>query len=84
MIPLIEWYRSFPDEFLLLEIAMGAMAGQMSNINQQGEPSMMFHALPYILNHDPHSGMSVEHGKTGQGRQLSMGISCLREHVTNR
>jgi len=56
MIPLIEWYRTFPDEFLLLEIAMGAMAGQMSNINRRGETSMMFHALPYVLDHDPHSG----------------------------
>eukprot|EP00958_Prasinococcus_capsulatus_P004502 scaffold415_cov362-Prasinococcus_capsulatus_cf.AAC.21 len=31
------------------------MAGQMSNINRRGETSMMFHALPYVLDHDPHS-----------------------------
>eukprot|EP01084_Bolivina_argentea_P028655 53226_1 len=57
MIPLIEWYRSNPDDFFLLEISMGAQAGQLVNIEPgSGAPSMMLHMLPHILDYDPHSG----------------------------
>lgn len=35
---------------------MGAIAGQMANIDQSGAPSMMFHALPHVMDWDPHSG----------------------------
>ena len=36
---------------------MGAIGGQMTNIDPStGETSMMFHAVPHILSHDPHSG----------------------------
>jgi hypothetical protein len=55
-IPLIEWYRAHPDDFFLLEIAMGAQAGQMMNIDGKGAPSMMMHMLPHVLEFDPHSG----------------------------
>lgn len=54
-IPLIEWFRSHPDDYFLLEIAMGAQAGQMMNIDDKGAPSMMLHMLPHILDFDPHS-----------------------------
>ena len=34
MIPLIEWYRRHPEEgTFLLEVSMGAMAGQLVNID---------------------------------------------------
>lgn len=58
MIPLIEWYRLHPEEGLtLLEISMGAIAGQMANIDPAtGATSMMFHAAPHMLSFDPHSG----------------------------
>ena len=56
MIPLIEWYRANPDDTFLLEISMGAMAGQLTNIDKDGATSMMWHAEPYIMEHDPHSG----------------------------
>ena len=54
----VEWYRRHPEEgTFLLEIAMGAIGGQMTNIDPStGETSMMFHAVPHILSHDPHSG----------------------------
>ena len=55
-IPLIEWFRANPDDFFLLEIAMGAQAGQLMNIDERGAPSMMLHMLPHILDFDPHSG----------------------------
>jgi hypothetical protein len=56
MIPLIEAYRANPDDTTLLEIAMGAIAGQMTNINSNGETSMGFHSYPFVLEHDPYSG----------------------------
>jgi len=58
MIPLIEWYRRHPEEgSMLLEIAMGAITGQMTNIDPAtGETSMMLHVLPHMMAYDPHSG----------------------------
>ena len=57
MIPLMEWYRADPNDFCLLEIAMGAQTGQLVNIEPEtGAPSMMLHVLPHILEYDPHSG----------------------------
>jgi len=57
MIPLIEWYRANPDEgVFLLEVAMGAISGQMANIDADGATSMMFHVVPHVMDFDPHSG----------------------------
>jgi len=56
MIPLIEWFRANPDDYFLLEIAMGAIAGQLANIDDKGAPSMMLHMLPHVAEFDPHSG----------------------------
>lgn len=56
MIPLMEWYRTHPDELFLLEISMGAIAGQLVNIDENGATSMMWHAMPYVMDFDPHSG----------------------------
>eukprot|EP01052_Picozoa_sp_SAG31_P003815 SAG31_NODE_150_length_22290_cov_5.975801_31_plen_264_part_00 len=56
MIPLMEWYRSHPDELFLLEISMGAIGGQLANIDENGATSMMWHAMPYVMDYDPHSG----------------------------
>ena len=55
-IPLLEWYRRYPDDYFLLEPALGAVAGQMNNIDETGAPSMMMHMEPHILDFDPHSG----------------------------
>lgn len=55
-IPLLEWYRLNPDDFFLLQVALGAHAGQMNNIDEHGAPSMMMHMEPHILDFDPHSG----------------------------
>ena len=47
MIPLIEWYRTHPDELFLLEIAIGAISGQLANIDENGATSMMSaHTVP--------------------------------------
>ena len=55
-IPLLEWYQRHPDDLFLLEPALGAVAGQMNNIDEHGAPSMMMHMEPHILDFDPHSG----------------------------
>ncbi|KAK3287799.1 hypothetical protein CYMTET_4709 [Cymbomonas tetramitiformis] len=56
MIPLMEYYRMHPDDFFLLEISMGAITGQMCNIDESGATSMMWHAVPHVNDFDPHSG----------------------------
>ena len=55
-VPLFEGYRYNPDDFFLLQVAMGAYLGQMTNIDESGAPSMGFHSYPFVLKHDPHSG----------------------------
>jgi hypothetical protein len=35
---------------------MGAIAGQLVNIDEDGATSMMWHAMPYVMDFDPHSG----------------------------
>ena len=55
-IPLSEWYRRHPDDLQTLEIAVGAMSGQLGNIDSTGAPSIYFHAYPHILEHDAYSG----------------------------
>ena len=55
-IPLAEWYRRHPDDLQTLEIAVGAMSGQLGNIDSTGAPSIYFHAYPHILEHDAYSG----------------------------
>lgn len=56
MIPLIEWYRANPNDLFLLEISVGTMTGQLTNIDEDGAGSMMWHAEPHMLKHDPHTG----------------------------
>ena len=77
-IPLIEWFRANPDDFFLLEIAMGAQAGQLMNIDDTGAPSMMLHMLPHILDFDPHSG---DYGLGFFGHTLEAG-SYFVQHPT--
>jgi hypothetical protein len=49
-------YRTHPDDLFLLEVSMGAIAGQLANIDSNGATSMMWHAMPYVMDYDPHSG----------------------------
>ena len=78
MIPLIEFYRRHPEEgTYLLEIAMGAISGQMTNIDPAtGATSMMFHAVPHMLAHDPHSG---DYGLGFFGNALESGAYFVRD-----
>ena len=48
-IPLLEWYRKHPDDVFLLEPALGAVAGQMNNIDERGAPSMMMHVRTSLV-----------------------------------
>ena len=51
MIPLLEWYRAHPEDenFHLLQVAMGSIAGQLTNIDESGATSMMWHAYPWVM-----------------------------------
>jgi len=81
MIPLIEWYRANPDELFLLEISMGAISGQLANIDQNGAPSMMFHVHPHIMDFDPHSG---DYGLGFFGHSLESGSYYVEDKVLGK
>ena len=55
-IPLLEEYRRWPtpDNALLLQTAMGAVMGQLTNIDELGQASMGFHGDPALMQHDPY------------------------------
>ena len=78
MIPLIEWYRANPDDLFLLEVSMGAIAGQMCNIDEDGATSMMFHVLPHVMAFDPHSG---DYGLGFFGHSLESGAYWVQDRV---
>ena len=74
-IPVIERYRSHPDEYYLLEVAMGGITGVLGNIDATGAPSMAFHLYPFILAYDPRSG---DHGLGFFGHALNGGAYVVR------
>ena len=52
-----EAYRRDPTDASLLELSSGAWAGNVLGIEPEtGAPSMMLHAVPFMLEHDPRSG----------------------------
>lgn len=52
------------------------MTGQMTNIDETGAPSMMFHSSPFILEHDPNSG---DFGLGFFGHSLETGAYIIRQ-----
>ena len=40
---MLEWYKLNPDDFFLIEPALGAVVDQMNNIDETGAPSIMMH-----------------------------------------
>ncbi len=55
-IPILTEYRDHPDDIYLLRIGYGGMMGTLSNIDQDGFPSMAFHTFPDTLKWDPITG----------------------------
>jgi hypothetical protein len=55
-IPILTQYIQYPDDWFLLETGMGALTGQLTNIDENGATSMGFHSVPFVLDFDPHSG----------------------------
>ena len=51
---LLRAYEINPDDYYLLEPAIGAMTGVLSNIQPNGAASMGFHADNALLRHDPY------------------------------
>lgn len=70
-IPVIERYRSFPDDFGLLRIGIAGLMSCLPNIDAKGAPSMAFHTHPFIMEHDPNSG---DHGLAFFGHSLNAGL----------
>jgi hypothetical protein len=55
-IPILSDFRDHPSDIYLLRIGYGGMMGSLSNIHQDGFPSMAFHAFPDTLKWDPITG----------------------------
>jgi hypothetical protein len=55
-IPLLSEYRDHPDDFYLLRAGYAGMTGPLSNIDQDGFPSMAFHSFPDTMAWDARSG----------------------------
>ena len=81
----VHWcrYRRHPEEgTFLLEISMGAIAGQMTNIDpQSGASSMMYHAAMHMLAHDPHTG---DYGLGFFGNALESGAYYVVDDALGR
>lgn len=59
-IPLLEEYRAAPEGNVhLLLTGLGAVAGQLPNIDLHGQPSMAFHGDPSLMRHDPYRWLSL-------------------------
>lgn len=55
-IPILTEFRDHPDDLYLLRIGYAGMLGSLSNIDQDGFPSMAFHTFPDTLKWDPITG----------------------------
>ncbi|MGC4087165.1 MAG: DUF5695 domain-containing protein [Polyangiaceae bacterium] len=55
-IPVLTEYRDHPDDFHLLRIGYAGTLGSLSNIDQDGFPSMAFHTFPDTMKWDPITG----------------------------
>ena len=75
-IPLAERYRSHPDDFYLLEVALGGMTSVLGNIDASGAPSMAFHLYPFMLEYDPYSG---DHGLGFFGHAMNVGSYAVAQ-----
>lgn len=55
-IPLLTEFRDHPDDIHLLRVGYAGMMGSLTNIAQDGFPSMAFHAFPDTLSWDARTG----------------------------
>ena len=55
-IPVLSEYRDHPDDFYLLRVGYGGAMGSLSNIDQQGFPSMAFHSFADTMKWDARTG----------------------------
>jgi hypothetical protein len=55
-IPLLDEYRSHPDDLYLLRAGYGGVMGPLSNIDQNGFASAAFHSFPDRMVFDPYTG----------------------------
>lgn len=55
-IPVLDHYRSHPEDDYLLRVGFGGAMGALSNIDQEGFASVAFHSFPSTLKWDPYTG----------------------------
>lgn len=55
-LPVLSEYRDHPDDLHLLRIGYGGMMGPLSNIDEEGFPSMAFHSFADTLSWDARTG----------------------------
>ena len=55
-IPLLDEYRSHPDDLYLLRAGYGGVMGPLANINEKGFASAAFHSFPDRMAYDPYTG----------------------------
>jgi len=55
-IPVLDFYRSHPDDLHLLRIGYGGVMGAISGIDQEGFASAAFHSYPDKMLFDPYTG----------------------------
>jgi hypothetical protein len=74
-IPILTEYRDHPDDLHLLRIGYAGAMGSLTNIAQDGFPSMAFHAFPDTLDWDPISG---DYGLSFFGYALNTGAYLVK------
>lgn len=75
-IPSTEAFLADPDDLYLLRLAAGSISGVLTNIDEDGAPSMAFHGDPKLMTFDPASG---DHGLAFYGHSHNT-MSFLVHH----
>jgi hypothetical protein len=73
-IPVLTEFRDHPDDFHLLRIGYAGMMGSLSNIDQDGFPSMAFHTFPDTLKWD---GVTGDYGLNFFGHAYNSGTYLI-------
>ncbi|MGC4046965.1 MAG: DUF5695 domain-containing protein [Armatimonas sp.] len=75
-LPVLTEFRDNPTDTYLLRIGHGGMMGPLSNIHQDGFPSVAFHSFPDTLRWDAYSG---DYGPNMLGHALGVGCYVIND-----
>jgi hypothetical protein len=74
-IPVLSEYRDHPEDLHLLRIGHAGAMGTITNIDQEGFPSMAFHSFPDTMKWDPISG---DYGSAFFGHAFNAGAYLVK------